>query len=46
MKNKERYFVNLLLSSLKQLNIKQEKMKRKLDKVRERDNLKTFCFLH
>jgi hypothetical protein len=32
--------------SLRKLNIKQEKMKIKLDEEREIDKLKTFCFIH
>ena len=36
--------MNLLCSSLRQLNITQENIKRKLDKERERNNFKTFYF--
>jgi hypothetical protein len=38
--------VNILFSSLRQLNINEEKIKRKLDIEIKRDNLKTFCFIH
>ena len=47
-KNKEKQIIckPFFFFPLRQLKIKQEKMKRKLDKVRERDNLKTFLFFH